>query len=477
MHKFRKKCSTILAIFLLSGIINAQSPSKDFFTGRRNELYKKMESGVLILSGYKNQIQRNADSPSKQDYNFWYLTGYSAPDAVCLFAPKAEKKFVLFVRKMIKFRQTADGKEEKIDYFKEVMDEYGADAVYFNDEIENVVKRYLENENTVYCSYSDKELSDMVNKLSKDETGKINRKIIVPTQIISALRIVKTPEEIEDIKKAGDITTKAQIEAMKAAKPGVNEKIIEAVIDYVYKTNWASGIGFPSIIGSGPNSLIPHYDKNNMEMENGAVCVMDIGAAYNGYSADITRTIPVNGKFTPEQKDIYNAVLKSQKEAIKQFKPGTLPSVIEETAANVAKEEMLKLGLITDVNSKWQFRIWFLHGVSHSIGLDVHDATPASYYKDGMQPDMIFTIEPGIYVSESWLNNISKMRYGNIPEKELKDFIEKVRPAAKKYNNIGIRIEDDVLITKDGNIIITNGCPKEIADIEKTMKQKSRFTD
>jgi len=476
MYKFWKKCSIFLALLFLSQTIYSQNPSMDFFKGRRNDLLKKMDGGVMLLYGMKGQIQRNADGPAKQEYNFWYLTGYTTPDAVCMLAPKAANKFVLFVRKAVSYRGAANA-DTKIDILKQVMEKFGADTAYYTEDLEKVVKRYIANESAVYCSSADKELYEMATRLSKDAAGNSAKKFINPTQLISECRIIKSPEEIDYIKKAVDITAKAQIEAMKASKPGVNEKVIEAIIDFVYKTNWASGIGFASIIGSGPNSLVPHYMANDQVMQNGTVCVMDIGAAYNGYSADITRTIPVNGKFTKEQKDIYNAVLKAQKEAIKIFKPGTLPSQIEETAARVASEEMLKLGLITDVNSKWQFRIWFIHGVSHSIGLDVHDATPASYSKDGLKPGMIFTIEPGIYISESWLDNLKGGRYGNIPEKELKEFIDKVRPAAKKYNNIGVRIEDDVLITPNGATVITSACPKEIADVEKTMKQKSRFTD
>jgi Xaa-Pro aminopeptidase len=204
---------------------------------------------------------------------------------------------------------------------------------------------------------------------------------------------------------------------------------------------------------------------------------MDLGAAYNGYSGDITRTIPVNGKFTKEQKDIYEAVLRTQKEAIKLFKTGTLPALIEEKVANMLRDELFNLGLVTDKNASWQYRLWYPHGCSHSIGLDVHDATPASYYKEGLKPGMIFTIEPGLYISEQKFEQVKSMTYLKLKENELKDFIDKVGPIVKRYNNIGVRIEDDVLITKDGNKVISEKCPKEVADIEKIMKQKSRFAD
>ncbi len=476
MKRFLLIITLLSVVYIIPNPLNAQKPGKDFFAGRRAELYNKMNDGVLLLEGNKSSIRRNSDSPERQDDNFWYLTGYSNPDAYCIIAPKAEKKFILFIKKVRVYTRPGSNAPQR-DFLKEAMDTYGADTVYFADDLEKTAKRYIENEKKVYCSILDKDLYSIASKYIKDEGGSKNIKIMDPVQPIAEARVIKSPEEINWLEKAADITTKAEIEAMKGAKPGLNEKIIEAIIDYVYKTNWASGFGFESIVGSGPNSLVLHYMDNDQVMKDGTVCVMDIGAAYNGYSADITRTIPVNGKFTPPQKDIYSAVLRVQKEAIKLFKTGTLPNKIETDVANMLRDELYKLGLVTDKNTIWQYRIWYTHGCSHSIGLDVHDATPMSYYKEGLKPGMVFTIEPGLYVSETSLDNLTNRRFMNVSEKELKDFIEKVRPVAKKYNNIGVRIEDDVLITPEGNKVITSKCPKEIADVEKTMKQKSRFVD
>jgi len=469
-----RKAYLLFLIVITTTLLYAQQPQKEFFAGRRAELYKKMQEGVLIIAGQKTTPERNSDSPKRQLDNFWYFTGCNANDLICLLAPKASNKYVLFVKKMRMFPGRALAQQER-DILKETIANFGADTAYYLDDFEKVVKRYVTNENKVYCEKTDQEMWRQISGYLKDNN---NKKISDGEDLIAELRIIKTPEEIDYLLKAAKITSLAQIEAMKAAKPKLNEKVLEAIIDYVYKTNWASGFGFQSIVGSGKNSLSPHYFDNNKAMENGDVCVMDIGAAYNGYSADITRTIPVNGKFTKEQKDIYLAVLKAQKEAINLMKPDAPWRDIEEKAANTAKEELYKLGLITDPNTTWQHKIWYLHGCSHSIGLDVHDATQISFYKDGRyKENMIFTCEPGIYVGESFLDNLNKFRYPNVTEKELKEFADKVRPAAKKYNNIGVRIEDDILITKEGHKIITADCPKEVADIEKTMKQKSRFID
>jgi Xaa-Pro aminopeptidase len=467
--------SILLAVLAITLDVFAQEPQKEFFTGRRSELLKKMnDGGIMILAAGKTQPSRNSDLPFKQDDNFYYLTGYKTEDAICLISPKTANKYILFVRKGSSYKRV-EGKLVKQDFLKETMQTYGADTAYFTEDFERVFNRYASSESKIYLRRSDKTEYELISKLIKNRPAP--QKIVEPAQLLSELRIIKTPEEIAYIKKAADITTEAQIEAMKAAKPKMNERALDAIIGYIYRLRWASGFGFPSIVGSGPNSLILHWETNDREMQDGDMCVMDLGAAYNGYSADITRTMPVNGKFTNEQKEIYNAVLKSQKEAIKLFKPGALPAEIEEIVANILREELFKLGLITDKNTTWQHRIWYPHGCSHSIGLDVHDATPMSYYKEGLKPNMIFTIEPGLYIGLSTLEQLKQIRSGTKGEKEFMDFYEKVLPVVKKYNNIGIRIEDDVLITEEGNTIITQKCPKEIAEIEKLMKQKSRFAD
>lgn len=472
MKKFSLFCSTILAVFLFIQSVYAQEPGKEFFAGRRTELGKRLENSALIIASGISSPARNSDAPFKQEDNFYYLTGYKNPDVIALFSNLESKKYVIFIKKRV-FRTMPGGPAR--DMLKEAIAETGADTAYYTEDLEKVITRLMPNFKSIYTRRADREVFDIVGKVNSAASSKLN--IVDPTQLLAEMRMIKTPEEISYLKKAANITTLAHIEAMKAAKPGLNERIIEAVIDFVYKTNWASGIGFPSILGSGPNSLVLHYQDNDQEMKEGTVMVMDIGAAYNGYSADITRTIPINGKFTNEQKDIYNAVLRTQKTAAKVFGPGTLPRTIEDTVATLLRAELYKLGLVTDPNTKWQHRIWYTHGCSHSIGLDVHDLTPSSYQRTGMKPNMVFTLEPGLYISEASLDGNRMFRYPNVSEKEFNEFIEKVRPIARKYNNIGIRIEDDILITEKGSEIISAACPKEIAEIEKVMAQKSRFVD
>jgi len=475
MKKFFNASLIILAMFIAVSATVAQNFTKEFYSGRRAELIKKMEGGVFILSAAKAQ-QRQAitDAPFQQNKNFLYLTGYNSPDAILLIAPKSANKYILFTPKARFFNRTTRKVEEK-DIVKETIASYGVDSAYNLEDFEKVFKRYSAEESKIYCSRTDKETFDIVSKYTKDAAGNSTKKILDPGQLVAELRVIKTDEEISFLQKAVDITTEAHIEAMKASQPKMNERTLDAIIEYIYRLRWSSGFGFGSIVASGPRSSILHYMDNNQEMKDGDVCVMDLGAAYNGYSADITRTIPVNGTFTKEQREIYQAVLNANKVGIEQCIPGNKSQVVEEKVANQLRDELFKLGLITDKNTTWQHRIWYTHGCSHSIGLDVHDITPTSYYNGGMKPGMIFTMEPGLYISLEALEQAKQYRMAG--EKEFNEFYEKVLPVAKKYANIGVRIEDDVLVTKDGNIVISAKCPKEIADIEKIMKQKSRFVD
>jgi Xaa-Pro aminopeptidase len=258
---------------------------------------------------------------------------------------------------------------------------------------------------------------------------------------LAEMRAVKSPTEIALLQKAIDATVTAHIEAMKSCQPGMFEYELQAVIEYCFAKNGAEYQGFPTIVGSGPNSCILHYEANRRQMKDGEVVVMDIGAEIQGYSADVTRTIPVNGKFSPAQREIYEIVLRAQQESVKDYKPGVLTRVASQTASHVIAEGLLKLGIIKDT---LEFGRYYMHGLGHNIGLDVHDAGP---FGSPFVPGMVYTNEPGIYIPEG-------------------------SPCDKKYWNIGVRIEDDVMITPDGNRILSAGAPKTIDEIERLMKMQ-----
>ena len=257
--------------------------------------------------------------------------------------------------------------------------------------------------------------------------------------ILVDLREVKTEEELTFLQKAIDITAAAHREAFRSIEPGLREYEVEAVIEYVYHREGAEYPGFPSIVGSGENSIILHYQSNRRTMEDGDVVVMDIGAEYRGYSADVTRTVPVSGRFSQPQEQIYRSVLEAQEAAIAAAVPGASFQELNAAASAVLADQLEQLGLISGPG---ELRRFFPHGVSHYLGLDVHDV--GNY--GPLRPGTVITIEPGIYV----------------PPTEGVD---------EQWWNIGVRIEDDILITEDGPVVLSKKAPKTIEEIEALMAE------
>jgi Xaa-Pro aminopeptidase len=276
--------------------------------------------------------------------------------------------------------------------------------------------------------------------------------------IFSALRRVKSPREIDILEHAVDITAEAFQRAYALAVPGTWEYEIQAQFEFTFlrrNAHW----GYPCIVGSGVNATTLHYETNKDRMKDGDLLLMDDAAEFDQYSVDVTRTIPVNGKFSKEQADIYRLVWDAQQAAIALVRSGQ-PNTAPAGAANkVFKEGLFKLGLITDIGSDQQLRIWYNHGLSHGIGLNVHDPGGREF-----QPGMVVTIEPGLYIRPSALDNLPKT-----PENE--KFIAAVRPAFEKYKGIGVRIEDDVLITTADPKVISAGIPSKLEDVESTIAQ------
>jgi Xaa-Pro aminopeptidase len=293
------------------------------------------------------------------------------------------------------------------------------------------------------------------------------------TPQIDEMRPVKDETEINLIKKAAEINALGLVEMMKAAEPGMNEKDLDLILDYTFKKLGSTGYSFGTQAASGPNSTLVHYGANNRVTQPGEMMVFDIGAEYQNYTADISRSIPISGKFTKEQKDIYQVVLNAQKAAIAQMQPGKSINEAYRTVSAELNKGLYALGLLTDTTQVWQKTIWLQHGWGHHIGLVVHDvAGPYIRGKsDILVPGMIYTMEPGLYFPADYLEKGAR----NILPAEWKAFLQKVEPIFKKYINIGVRIEDDVLITPSGNEVITSQVPKEIADIEAVMKLKSKF--
>ncbi|MXY98155.1 MAG: M24 family metallopeptidase [Gemmatimonadetes bacterium] len=292
------------------------------------------------------------------------------------------------------------------------------------------------------------------------------------------LRVVKSDWELQRLQRAVDITRLAQRAIMRRASgtdglgiqggtsattgpggPGgpLNESVLDGIILSTYRTHGAHW-GFPSIVASGPNATTLHYEENNREIASGELVLADIGAAVGYYTADVTRTFPVGGVFSEAQREIYKVVLDAHARGVAAVRPGMTMRRVHEVARKVIADGLLKLGLITSTSGN-QYRMWYMHGTSHWIGLDVHDVGGRDM---PFRPGMVITVEPGIYVREDTLENLDDTSRNRA-------LIEAIRPAFERYRNIGVRVEDDVLVTEDGHRVLSEGTPRTIEEIEAFM--------
>lgn len=283
------------------------------------------------------------------------------------------------------------------------------------------------------------------------------------TPIFTEMRLRKSPMELRLLQHAIDISIEAHQRAQAISARSQYEYEVDAEVLYTFKRRNADHWGYPNIVGCGPNATTLHYIESQGQINKSELMLMDVGAEYEHYTADITRTFPVSGKFTPEQADIYNIVLAAQDAAARATRPGSSIPEVHEAATGVIKDGLLKLGLITNRNSD-QYRIWFMHGTSHWLGMNVHDVGAK---ETKFEPGMVFTNEPGIYIRGDALEHLPKS-----PENE--KFIAAVRPAFEKYRNIGVRIEDDMLVTADGHRWLSEALPRTIPDIEAFIARASR---
>jgi Xaa-Pro aminopeptidase len=278
--------------------------------------------------------------------------------------------------------------------------------------------------------------------------------------IFRDLRQVKTAYERKLLQESADVSGEAHMAGMKAARPGAYEYEVEAAIEFVYKKHGALDWGYPSIVGSGPNGTVLHYNASRRRMEDGDLLLVDAAANYKYMTVDITRTYPVNGRFTPAQRELYELVLSAQEEAMKVARAGARVSDVHQKTVDVIKAGLLRLGLITDASGD-QYRVWYTHGSGHWIGLDVHDLGDG---QRPLEPGMSFVIEPGVYIRESALEHLPKT-----PQNLA--FIEKVRPAVQKYKDTGIRVEDSFVLTETGLHRLSSKVPRTVDEIEAFMRK------
>lgn len=489
IHIFFSTYGLLLIFCLLFKQSNAQLANKNEFARRRQKFMEKMDGGIAVFKS-NEFVARNNDVgyEFRQESDFYYLTGFDKPKSAFLLIPGSKKEFIMFVQEKNPFKEMWSGKLYGIE---KAMNIFGADTAYCIEQFEEMLPEFLMSKEKVYYNMKDEEINETILSIVKIPWGNNPRKVndppkhlIDPLPLVYEMRLIKSDYEIEMLRRAIDVTCDAHIEAMKSTAPEMFEYEIEAIIEYIYRKNGCPRVAFPSIVASGPNSVILHHIDNNRQTQNGDVLLIDIGAEYGYYAADITRTIPVNGQFNKAQKEIYEIVLEAQQAGIEMIAPGVSFNRVEDKVSEVIREGLFRLGLITDKESEWQYRTWYMHRASHWLGLDVHDA--GSYFNldkntsRSLKPGMVLTVEPGIYIGANGLDKdklfqIFKYFDHNVPEEEIIRFINAVKPVAEKYMNIGIRIEDDILITGGGQEVLSEKAPKEIKAIESMMQKESIF--
>ncbi|QQS32425.1 MAG: aminopeptidase P N-terminal domain-containing protein [Acidobacteriota bacterium] len=420
------------------------------------------ENSVAIIPA-AHEKTRSYDSEYKfrQDSDFWYLTGFPEPDAIAVITPGAKDDYVLYVRPRDPLMETWYGRREGV---AGAVKNYGAKKAFPVEKFAANIGKHLDGKDVLYYRFSsDKDLDEqMLDYFSEQRVRRLKtayppHTIKDPTLITGEMRLHKTAEEVELMQISSNIAAEAHVLAMKKVKPGMTEGQVEALMEAYMKDKGASGVAYNSIVGGGANATILHYVENNMPLKDGDLLLIDAGAEFRGYASDITRTFPVNGKFTPAQREVYDVVLDVQKKCIDFTVVGNTHLQRQQFSIELLTEGMVKLGLLkgktADLIKKKAYLKYYMHGVGHWLGLDVHDA--GRYFVDQQAkqskpyaPGMVLTVEPGIYVPPD----------------------DKTAPA--KYRGIGIRIEDDVLVTESGNINLTSKVTKEVDEIEALMAKR-----
>lgn len=446
------------------------------FEDRRQLLTDSLGSSYVILrSTDQESFNRHEFRPNNY---FYYLTGYAARGSYAILGAEPEMSFTLSVPPQGIRTLIYDGGEISS---QELREEFQPDRVMDYREIRALIDSLVKTGATIYMDRSDRTFYNDLQRMAGSQESADIRHI---GQLVDPMRVLKNALEVERIQKACNITSLALTRVMKECEPGMYEFEMEALIEGTFLEYGSAMPGFSSIVGSGPNATILHYEPNTRIMENGDLLLMDIGAEYGYYTADITRTIPVNGRFSDEQRAIYQLVLDAQLAAIEQMKPGNMYMDGHMAAKDVIVEGLSELGLITDPDSHWQILFYVLYPSSHYLGLDVHDVgemggsfssfmrqTPQESVESRvLEPGMVLTIEPGIYLREKGLDQLYEIFENEADSMEIAQFIKDVGPVYEQYVNIGVRIEDDILITSSGNINLSRYAPKEIEDIEQIMR-------
>jgi Xaa-Pro aminopeptidase len=421
------------------------------------EFMRRMNQKSIAIIPSAREATRSNDTQYRfrQDSDFYYLTGFEEPDSIAVIAPGREHKYTLFVRPRDPEQEIWVGRRAGVEGAKS---EFGADESFPISDFDEKLQEILDGAESLYYRLGvQRELDNkVIRRIS--EMRAINRKpihpprtIVDPATIVHEMRVLKSPEEIELMQKAADIAADAHVEAMKTVRPGMKEYEVEALLEREFRRNGAAGPSYTSIVGAGANATVLHYINNDGDLRDGDLLLVDAGAEYKGYASDITRTFPINGRFSKAQREIYDLVLKTQVACVEMVRPGVTHDEIKARSVELLTEGMVELGLLkgepAELIKEEKYKQFYMHGLGHLLGIDVHDVGIYYYDKESraLEPGVVMTVEPGIYVSPDTQD---------IPE---------------QYLGIGVRIEDDVLCTSNGPRVLTTRVPKDADEIETLM--------
>ena len=428
------------------------------FKQRRNLLAQHIGSNSIAIIATRAEMYRNRDADYKYraDSSFYYLTGFAEPEAVAVietFAEGEEYSYSLFCRERNREMEIWNGYRAGIDGAIEI---YDADEAYAIDLLDEEIIDKLLNKKRFYYRIGqnaefDARVSQWIQKAdAQQRRGGAPAEMIQLDRIIDEMRLKKSAQEIELMQIASNISAEAHTRAMQSVKPEMMEYALEAELNYIFGKNGCVP-AYNSIVGGGENACILHYVENNKPLKDGDLVLIDAACEYEFYASDITRTFPVNGKFSPEQKALYNIVLDAQLAAIDATRIGNHYKYPHEVAVKILTQGLVDLGLLSgnvdELVESEAFRQFFMHGTGHWLGMDVHDV---GAYKTGeewrsYEVGMVVTVEPGLYIA---------------PDDETVDV---------KWRGIGIRIEDDVLVTENGPLVLTKNVVKTVEEIEQLM--------
>ncbi len=428
--------------------------SKEFYQ-RRRRLMKKIGGDNLVILTTSSEKQRNGDVyyPFRPDSNFLYLTGFDEPNAVLVLAPKRKQgEFILFCQERDPEKEIWHGKRAGLDGAKKI---WGVDEAFPIQEIDRYLPDLLKNRKQIYCSLGEnQEFDQRLIGWIKQIRSMARQGIAAPRDLIGIetllheMRLFKSKAEIDIIRKATEISANAHCHAMRYCQPGMMEYEIEAEILHKFKRMGCHSTAYPSIVAGGENACILHYTDNDSRLKDGDLILIDAGAEHEFYAADITRTFPVNGRFSDTQRALYEVVLNAQLAAIKKVKPGNHWNAPHNAAVLELTKGLIRLGLLDgtprELIRKEAYKPFYMHRTGHWLGMDVHDVGD---YKSGkkwrtFKAGMVLTIEPGLYIAAH------------------------DKSVAKKWRGIGIRIEDNILVTHDGHEVLTSSVPKTVTEIE-----------